>query len=270
MLQDQEGIFINRYLLLIVFLIAFNVFLNVNSAHAEDICYDTNQSDNCSNVVSDSKPTNNDSGSFNNLTYNDTNDLNLNSIDTEMSAAGSEEIYNFNLNQIKDAASTLRIYIDTNHKLPNYVLIGSSQISTPQFLELLTTALLQINNGNSNLIPLREFNTPTSPREDIHAGNIPRAEFLKIANDIKNYMDSTGKTPDFAYGTSLGTYLRFENLVYMYTMILDYYNSSGKMADWAGMEPWSVIVSKPVLDPNAPKFTVNQIKDAASTVRSIY
>ena len=50
----------------------------------------------------------------------------------------------------------------------------------------------------------------------------PRAEFLKIANDIKNYMDSSGKTPDFAYGTSLGTFLRFENLVYMYTMILDY------------------------------------------------
>ena len=175
MLQDQEGIFINRYLLLIVFLIAFNVFLNVNSAHAEDICYDINQSDNCSNVVPDSKPTNNDSGSLNNLTYNDTNDLNLNSIDTEMSAAGSEEIYNFNLNQIKDAASTLRIYIDNNHKLPNYVLIGSSQMSTPQFLELLTTALLQINKGNNNLIPLREFSAPTSPRENIHAGNIPQS-----------------------------------------------------------------------------------------------
>ena len=53
----------------------------------------------------------------------------------------------------------------------------------------------------------------------------------------------------------------------MYTMILDYHHTSGKMADFAMMEPWSVIVSKPVLDPNAPKFTVNQIKDAASRVR---
>ena len=81
-------------------------------------------------------------------------------------------------------------------------------------------------------------------------------------------MDTSGKTPDFAYQTSLGTFLRFENLVYMYSMILDYHNSSGKMADFAMMEPWRVITSKPVLDPNAPKFTVNQIKDAAVTVRA--
>ena len=56
-------------------------------------------------------------------------------------------------------------------------------------------------------------------------------------------MDSSGKTPDFAYQTSLGTYLRFENLVYMYSMILDYHNSSGKMADFAMMKPWSVVTA---------------------------
>ena len=51
-------------------------------------------------------------------------------------------------------------------------------------------------------------------------------------------------------------------------MILDYHHTSGKMADFAMMEPWSVIVSKPVVDPNAPKFTVDQIEVAASTVRA--
>ena len=53
-------------------------------------------------------------------------------------------------------------------------------------------------------------------------------------------MDSSGKTPDFAYQTSLGTCLGFENLVYMYSMILDYYNSSGKVADFAAMKPWGM------------------------------
>ena len=133
-----------------------------------------------------------------------------------------------------------------------------------QFLELLTTALLQINSGNSNLIPLRNFTAPPNPIENIHAGNIPKAEFLKIAGDVKNYMDTSGKTPEFAYQTSLGTYLGFQNLVYMYSMILDYHKTSGKMADFAMMKPWSVIISKPVVDPTAPKFTVDQIKDAAS------
>ena len=176
----------------------------------------------------------------------------------------------FSIDQIKAAASTVRGQIESNHKLPDNVLIGSSQVSMSQFLELLTSALLQINSGKNNPMPLMNFTAPTSPKDNIHAGNIYKAEYLKIANDIKNYMDSSGKTPDFAYGTSLGTCLGFQNLVYMYTMILDYYNTSGKVADWAGMEPWSVIVSKPVLDPNAPKFSVDQIKAAASTVRGQY
>jgi hypothetical protein len=138
----------------------------------------------------------------------------------------------------------------------------------PQFLELLTTALLQVNSGNNNQIPLRTFSAPTGPKDNINKGNIPRAEFLQIARDVKNYMDSSGKTPDYAYMTSLGTYLGFENLVYMYSMIFDYYNTSGKVADWATMEPWSVITSKQVVDPNAPRFTIDQIKDAATRVRA--
>jgi hypothetical protein len=110
-----------------------------------------------------------------------------------------------------------------------------------QFLELLTTALLQINSGNNNTIILRNFTAPVNPKESINTGNIYKTEYLKLASDIKNYMDSTGKTPDYAYGTSIGPYLRFENIVYMYTMILDYYNTSGNVADWAGMKPWATI-----------------------------
>ena len=85
--------------------------------------------------------------------------------------------------------------------------------------------------------------TLQTPKKDIKAGNILKAEYLKIASDVKNYMDSSGKTPDYAYGTSIGNYLRFENLVYMYSMILDYYNTSGKIADWATMKPWTTITS---------------------------
>ncbi len=110
-----------------------------------------------------------------------------------------------------------------------------------QFLELLTTAILQINSGNNNSIPLRNFTAPTSSQDNIISGNIYKAEYLKIANDVKNYMDSSGKTPDYAYGTSLGTCLGFENLVYMYSMILDYHKTSGKVADFAMMKPWNAL-----------------------------
>lgn len=183
-------------------------------------------------------------------------------------AAGFEAIDYFTVDQLKDAASRVRTYVETNRNLPDFVTIGSTNVTMSQFLELLTTTLLQINNGNNNTIPLFNFTNASNPKEDIRAGNIYKSEYLKLASDIKNYMDSTGKAPDYAYGTSIGPYIRFENLVYMYSMILDYYHTSGKMAGWAAMVPWAVIRSKPVIDPNAPKFNVDQIKNAASTVRT--
>ncbi|AXV39238.1 MAG: hypothetical protein CIT02_02330 [Methanobacterium sp. BAmetb5] len=176
--------------------------------------------------------------------------------------AAGEPTTTFTIDQIKQAATTVRDYIETYDKLPDNVLIGTTTVTMPQFLELLATATIQINNGNNNPITLRTFTAPKDPLENIVAGNIYKTEYLKIANDIKNYMDTSGKTPDFAYKTSLGTYLRYENLVYMYSMILDYYNTSGNKAAFAAMKPIT-IVNLPVLN----TFTIDQIKQAATTVR---
>ena len=146
-------------------------------------------------------------------------------------------ITSFNRNQILDAASFVKSYIGTNHQLPDSVDISTMQVSMPQFLELLTTVLLQINSGNNDTTDLWNFTYPQSPKDNIHTGNILKTEYLKLASDIKSYMDSSGKTPDYAYETSMGKYFGFENLVYMYSMILDYYNTSGKMADWIAVDP---------------------------------
>lgn len=164
-----------------------------------------------------------------------------NTTDQYSAAAGDTVTPTFTIDQVKDAASRVRAYIETTKNLPNYVQISTYQINMNQFLEMLASALLQINNGTNNPITVKSFTAPTSPKDNIVSGNLLKSEYLKIASDIKNYMDSTGKTPDYAYQTSLGTYLGYQNLVYMYSMILDYYNTSGKMADYAIMKPWSVV-----------------------------
>ncbi|CEA14313.1 hypothetical protein DSM1535_1989 [Methanobacterium formicicum] len=173
------------------------------------------------------------------------NTTQLNAVpDTGNYAAGEPTLPTtyFSIDQIKVAASNVRTYVESQQSLPDRVRIGAATITMPQFLELLATTTIQINNGNNKPIPLKNFTAPTSPLENIVAGNIPKTEYLKIANDIKNYMDTSGKTPDFAYKTSLGTYLRYENLVYMYSMILDYYNTSGNKAAFAAMKPWVAVI----------------------------
>ncbi|MGZ7050021.1 MAG: chitobiase/beta-hexosaminidase C-terminal domain-containing protein, partial [Methanobacterium sp.] len=183
------------------------------------------------------------------------------------------ETYNIqstaNATLIKIAASTVKSYIETYFKLPASVQIGFIDVNMSQFLELLMTATLQINNGNYSSITFKNFTAPANPLDDIIAGNILKSEYLKIANDLKNYMDTTEKTPDYQYQTSIGTHLGFQNLVYMYSKVLNFYNSAKYLPNFAEMKPWSSIASQSAgIIANGPTFTLNQIKDAATTIKN--
>ncbi|MGZ7068241.1 MAG: succinylglutamate desuccinylase/aspartoacylase family protein, partial [Methanobacterium sp.] len=167
------------------------------------------------------------------------------------------------LDQIKDAASTVKNYIDLNSKLPDNVTVNGTTVNMAQFLELLMTVTLQINSGNDNSIPLRTYNNPINPIDDINEGNVFKTEYLKIANDLKTYMDTTGRTPDYQYQTTLGTHLGFQNLIYMYSRVLDSYNRTSKLPDFVSMGSWRFITS-----PTLAIFTVDQIEDAAVEVKS--
>ncbi|MGZ7116535.1 MAG: glycosyl hydrolase family 18 protein, partial [Methanobacterium sp.] len=175
----------------------------------------------------------------------------------------------FTIGQITDAAASLNAYVERYYTLPANVTINGTTMNMAQFLELMMTATQQINNKNNNPILLRTFNLPTNPLDDIKSGNIQIAEYLKIANDLKTYMDSTGKTPDYQYQTSLGTHLGFQNLVYMYSFIL-YVNKVGNyLLNFVPMKPWSSIGGQSAgIIPNGPTFTIDQIKDTATTIRN--
>ncbi len=144
----------------------------------------------------------------------------------------------FTIDQIKVAATTVKNYTESNRNLPTNVLIGSTQITMPQFLELLVTATIQINNGNNNTIPLRKYAAPTSPVENIVMGYISKEEYLKIANDVKNYMDASAKTPDFVYDISLGKYFSYQSAVFMFSKILDSYKTLDVLPGSVLVSPW--------------------------------
>ncbi|MGZ7159780.1 MAG: putative glycoside hydrolase, partial [Methanobacterium sp.] len=118
------------------------------------------------------------------------------------------------------------------------------------------------------------FSDPTLPIDSIRTGNILKSEYLKIANDIKLYMDSTGRTPDYQYQTSLGMYLGFHNLIKMYSRILNFYSVSKYLPNFAELESdgirgywmWSTDVNN--FDPWALKNS--GITDIFFVTRSIY
>ncbi len=175
----------------------------------------------------------------------------------------------FTLNEIKDAAAKVKSFVETNHALPNYVTIGTTQVKMPDFLKLLTAGLLQINSGTNNPIVLKSFTAPTSPRDSIVAGNILKSEYLKIANDINNYMNSSGKTPDFVYQTSVGTYLGYQNMIYIYSKILNFQKTNNYLPTYVTVNAWSTIANSVLAQARPVYITSDNINGVTADMNRI-
>ena len=165
------------------------------------------------------------------------------------------------IDQIKDAAKTVKTYTETNHALPSNVTINGSQITMPQFLKLLTTATTNINGKLNARIVLQNYNVATSPSETVTGGSISSTDYISLANSIISYMDANGRAPDYR-NTSLGN-IRYESLVYMYSLIMGYYGNKTELPQNVTVTPWSVVSNSSTVF-----FTNDQIESAAKTVQS--
>ena len=165
--------------------------------------------------------------------------------------------------QVVDAAVRVKAYIEANNKLPSTVNINGTTVGIYTFLELATTAVQHLYSNNPSLIEALSFNDPQIIREEIHAGNMDLVEYIKIADQVKVYMDKVRYVPGYACQTSLGPYFGHQSMIYMYSKILDYYNTNKVLPNTVSVKPWKV-----VSDPNAAGFTNDQVSIAASSVKA--
>ncbi|MGB9979555.1 Ig-like domain-containing protein [Methanobacterium sp.] len=157
---------------------------------------------------------------------------------SNVSAANSTSV---TTDQVINASSVVKSYVETNHTLPNTVNVGGNQVSMPQFLELSTTALLNINSNSNAPIALGNYNSAAAPSENITSRNITKTEYLDIANRVKSYIDFNGQAPNYATQTSTGDTIRFESMVYMYSKILNYYKTNNVLPNYVSVNAWSTI-----------------------------
>ena len=165
----------------------------------------------------------------------------------------------FTTGDIQSAAAKVKAYIESNHQLPGYVTIGTTQISMPAFLKLMVTGLIQINSKITTSIAFKDVNNPQNSTGSFTKGNINKSSYLDIAQRIKSFISSNGVAPNYAT-TGLGK-VQFEQLVYMFSKVLNYYNTNKALPNYVSMDP-GVKISP------AQMFTIDQIKNAATSVKS--
>jgi hypothetical protein len=149
---------------------------------------------------------------------------------------------NFTVKEVSNASSRVANLSNTYNITPNYVEIYSNnqidyQISLPQFTILLTNSVLNVNNNIKTPITLKNVAYPTTPINNFKSGVIYKAEYLSIAQNIKNFITTNGRVPNYI-NTSLGL-MRYEPAVLMYSKIMNFYNINNRLPNYVTMSAWN-------------------------------
>ncbi|GLI12531.1 hypothetical protein MARBORIA2_16210 [Methanobrevibacter arboriphilus] len=134
---------------------------------------------------------------------------------------------NLSITQILKASKQVKSYVEMNNSLPSSVLIDGKQYSMSEFLYLLSYAIVNINKGNKGNITPISVKAPSYPNGNFTSGNFQKGEFVILANNVLNFINTNKQAPNYA-NSKLGT-IKFQSLVYEFSGILDFVDSNGSL-----------------------------------------
>lgn len=152
------------------------------------------------------------------------------------SAAASSNTTSFTNSQIAQSAGHVKSSIETNYGLPTKVTVGNKNVTTSQFLYLLTTATSNINNGKKGSVYLRNVSNPNNPTETFKGGTITKATYISMASSVNSYISKYGKAPNYVT-TSSGT-IKYQSMVYMFSKVMNYYKNNNRLPSSVSMQSW--------------------------------
>jgi len=144
----------------------------------------------------------------------------------------------FTETQIMEAAEIVETYVETNHTLPDKVVIGGYNVTMPQFLKLLTTTLHNLNGTYAGQILLGDFGYPTSYSETTTGGILDQESYLDLARSVEFFMFD-GRAPNYQ-SSDIGN-IRYDSLIYMFSQILSSAKKTGKLPDFIVVDPWKKV-----------------------------
>ena len=146
-------------------------------------------------------------------------------------------------NQIANSSTAVKNYVDTNHKLPSSVNISGNNVNMSNYLGASTSAVLNISKGSNTAITIKNFGSAASPSETITTQTVSKAEYLDMANRVRSYMDKNGRAPNYVTQTSTGKTIRYESMIYMFSQVLNYYNTNKALPSSITVKSWATVTS---------------------------
>ncbi|NYB27785.1 MAG: hypothetical protein HVN34_10785 [Methanobacteriaceae archaeon] len=155
---------------------------------------------------------------------------------SDVSAASTTSV---DKNSIVKSTSTVKTYVETKKTVPNSVTVANKQVTSAQYLQLLTTTTTNINKNSNKAVTVKTVAKAPKPVEKVKTGTLSKKEYISVANKINTFINTNGRLPNFV-STSLGT-MRPENVIYSYSKVLDFYKTNKRLPNYVSVKPWSTI-----------------------------
>ncbi len=187
------------------------------------------------------------------------------------------------LKQILTASSNLKSYIDTYCSLPSSVSVGGNSINTAQYFKLACDAIIDLNDGNSNsTYTVESVSMPSSPSDAVSSSfkiyvTKYKGSSMSGSRHYDSYTDMSERNSEFMedgiatnyceYEKSRSSTIKvgFENLVYSWAKILNYYNENGSLPNYVTVDSWASIAANASTPTVAPTATPTVTPTATPT-----
>ena len=132
------------------------------------------------------------------------------------------------MNSIISGAKTIKAYYESKGELPDSVKLTEGTFTMPEFLYLMSKAIVQLGNSKTGaidaIIGVQDASSTTPA--NINSQQLLKADYLDLANRVANYISNNNQAPSYASST-VGNIV-YTELVDSFSRIIAFYSNNDK------------------------------------------
>lgn len=153
---------------------------------------------------------------------------------------------------IWSASKSVKNYVEAYGKLPNYVTISNNNYSMPEFMYLVSRAIVLKYSGSSSNVAIKTgVKNPSSPSGVSINKDIPKATYYTLAKNIYDHIAKNNQAPNYV-SSNYGK-IQYQTILYGFAKIGNYIGVNNKLPTYLTLN----IKSTHSLNKNLPNYTAN-------------
>ena len=153
-------------------------------------------------------------------------------------------------NEISDTSQIIADQASKTGQIPSQITVNNKNITLDDYLYAASTTTINLNTNKKTNISTNNYKPPTNPPSNTATGKLTKTTYLQVAQNIKKYMETNGRSPNYAT-TTIGK-INYPSLIYTYAKIINFYNTNGRLPNYVTVKGVKIVSSDVVGNPSTP------------------